>query len=258
MISLGGLSRGARGGLTRVASVGLTRVAFVGLTRGAFGAVLTFALPACAHFDPVVSASPIAVSAVAPPRVTSAPGSLWSEPEARALVGMDGNARRIGDLITVSIRDTSTTSLGADTSTARAGSSAYGIDAMLGLDTSIIAANPNMGAKIELGGSSSSKVDGSGTTSRKGTLAATVTCQVVEVMTNGNLRIRGTKQVKVNRETQYLTLEGIVRPRDILVDNTIQSDLIAEARIEFTGAGVLADKQGPGWGTRVADMVWPF
>jgi len=49
-----------------------------------------------------------------------------------------------------------------------------------------------------------------------------------------------------------------VRPRDILLDNTVLSDLIAEARIEFTGAGVLADKQGPGWGTRAADTLWPF
>ena len=71
-------------------------------------------------------------------------------------------------------------------------------------------------------------------------------------------RIRGTKQVRVNRETQYLTLTGIVRPRDILLNNTVQSNLIAEARIEFTGAGVLADKQGPGWGTRAADALWPF
>ncbi|MDO9280704.1 MAG: flagellar basal body L-ring protein FlgH [Pseudomonadota bacterium] len=215
-------------------------------------------LVACAHFDAVSSAAPPAVTAVSPLHVTSPPGSLWSEPEARALVGMDGNARRIGDLITVNVQDNSSTTLGADTNTGRNSSSTSGISALLGLETSITAANPNMGGKIELGGSSESTMTGSGSTSRQGTLAATVTCQVIEVMSNGNLRIRGTKQVRVNRETQYLTLEGIVRPRDILVDNTIQSDLIAEARIEFTGAGVLADKQGPGWGTRVADMVWPF
>ncbi len=219
---------------------------------------LLMALSACAHMDAVTSVAPPAVTAVSPVRVTSAPGSLWSEPEARALVGMDGNARRIGDLITVSVRDSSSTTLGADTSTGRTTDSRHGISALFGLETSIPLANPDMGGKIELGGSSESSMEGSGSTSRQGTLAATVTCQVMEVMTNGNLRIRGTKQIRVNRETQYLTLEGIVRPRDILTDNTIQSDLVAEARIEFTGAGVLADKQGPGWGTRVADMVWPF
>lgn len=221
-------------------------------------ALALFVAPGCAHLDPIVAAAPPAVAAVEPARVTSAPGSLWSEPEARALVGMDGNARRIGDLITVDIEDTATTSLGAGTTTGRTTNNEYGVSAMLGLETSITAANPNMGGKIALGGNQTSEMDGSGSTTRQGTLTATVTCQVVEVMTNGNLRIRGTKQIRVNRETQYLTLEGIVRPRDILVDNTVASDLIAEARIEFTGAGVVADKQGPGWGTRVADMVWPF
>jgi flagellar L-ring protein precursor FlgH len=100
--------------------------------------------------------------------------------------------------------------------------------------------------------------DGRAETSRTGTLLANVTCQVIEVLPNGNLRIHGTKQVRVNRETQYLLIDGVVRPRDILLDNTVLSDLIAEARIEFTGAGVLADKQGPGWGTRAADTLWPF
>jgi flagellar L-ring protein precursor FlgH len=101
-------------------------------------------------------------------------------------------------------------------------------------------------------------MDGRAQTTRQGSLLATMTCHVIEVLPNGNLRIRGTKQVRVNRETQYLTLTGIVRPRDILLNNTVQSNLLAEARIEYTGAGTLADKQGPGWATRAADVIWPF
>ena len=50
----------------------------------------------------------------------------------------------------------------------------------------------------------------------------------------------------------------MVRPQDIKSDNTIQSDLIAEARIEYTGSGVVADKQSPGFGVRAMDHVWPF
>jgi flagellar L-ring protein precursor FlgH len=198
------------------------------------------------------------VKTVSPIATPTTPGSLWSEAEARALIGMDGNARRVGDLITVRVADTSSTSLGADTTTSRDSESTYGIGALLGLETSMTAANPNMGGKIEISGSQGTEMAGTGRTTREGTLAATLTCQVVEVLSNGNLRIRGTKEIRVNRETQFLTLEGILRPRDILVDNTVQSELLAEARIEFTGAGVLADKQGPGWATRLADTVWPF
>lgn len=210
-----------------------------------------------AEVSPPVGASPAAAPVVAPPPAPP-PGSLWSEVGSRALIGMDGNARRVGDLITVLVDESATTTLGADTSSSREGSAELGIGSLLGLETSIPAANPNMGGKIEVSGSSSTSHEGTGRTSRQGTLTATITCQVEEVLPNGNLRIRGTKEVRVNHETQYLTLEGIVRPRDIHLDNTVHSDVIADARVEYTGVGVVGDKQRQGWGTAVMDVAWPF
>lgn len=186
------------------------------------------------------------------------PGSLWSEPEARALMGMNGNARQVGDLITVHILEEASTSMGAKTKTTRKGSSAAGIDSLLGADASILRNNPNMGGSISLGGTSETSHDGQGQTSREGSLTAVLTCEVVDVLPNGNLKIRGVKEVTVNRETQYITLEGVVRPRDIQIDNTVPSNLISDARIEYTGQGVMADKQGVGWGMRVVDKIWPF
>ncbi len=224
--------------------------------------LLSVALVACAGRQKLEAEAPpgppppsVPLQPAAP---VSPPGSLWSEVQARQLIGMDGNARRVGDLITVEIQDTSTTTLDADTSTSRNTSNAYQIDALLGLEKSMTRANPNMGGGITLGGSSESSSDGQGSTGRNASLVAKVTCTVVEVLPNGNLRIRGTKEIKVNRETQYLALEGVVRPRDILLNNTVRSDLIAEAHIEFTGAGVLAKDQGSAWGTSVANTVWPF
>ena len=212
---------------------------------------MMFLLLACAHLSPVVvSATP----APAPPP----PGSLWNEASARALIGMNGNARQVGDLITVLIDESSSTSIGASTDTNRSSDASFGISALLGADTSILKANPNMGASIGMGGSSENAFSGDGSTTRDGNLTAVVTCTVTEVMSNGNLKIRGTKEVRVNREIQYLTLEGVVRPRDIRIDNTVQSNLIADARVEFTGNGVISDKQGQGWGTRIGDALWPF
>jgi flagellar L-ring protein precursor FlgH len=220
---------------------------------------MIFILLACvATLSEIQPALPPVAPVDVPPPPPAIPGSLWSESDARALIGMDGNARRVGDLITVEIADNTTTSLDAGTKTDKTSNSRFGIGAVLGLETSILNNNADMGGKIELSGDSETGTDGTGSTTRTGTIAATLTCQVMEVMRNGNLRIRGTKQILVNREAQYLTLEGIVRPRDILVDNTIASDLIAEVRIEFTGQGVIADKQGTGWATRLGDAVWPF
>ena len=216
-------------------------------------------LLACAKpVPPEPPPAPVPPPIVHPAEPEAPPGSLWSEVGARQLIGMDGNARRVGDLITVMIDETTATSLGANTSTSRSTEADFHLDSMLGLENSITKPNPNMGGEIKLGGGSDSSSEGKGTTARTGSLEAMVTCQVVEVLPSGNLRIRGTKAIRVNRETQYLALEGIVRPRDILLDNTVRSDLLADARIEFTGSGVLAKDQGSGWAAGIANTLWPF
>jgi flagellar L-ring protein precursor FlgH len=133
-----------------------------------------------------------------------------------------------------------------------------GVGAMLGLETSILAANPNMGESIGIDLSGESQFAGGGTTNRGSKIEATLTCEVIEVKPNGNLRIWGWKEIRVNDETQYVVIQGIVRPRDIQMDNTVTSDLVAQAQIEITGSGVIADRESPSIGTRILDAIWPF
>ena len=66
------------------------------------------------------------------------------------------------------------------------------------------------------------------------------------------------REIKVNREKQEVALAGIIRPEDISPYNTILSTQIADAKILFTGKGVLGDTQGPGWFARIMDWVWPL
>ncbi len=191
--------------------------------------------------------------------VTSATsGSLWSDGRARMLVGMEGNARMVGDLITVTISERTSTSVVAGTQTARDSQVSAGIGSIFGLEQKLFSLYPELGGKIEMDATSGSDFRGDGTTTREGALQGTLTCKVVEVRPNGNLVVLGWKEVRSNKETQYLSLSGMVRPQDIKADNTIPSDLIAEARIEYTGSGVVADKQAPGVGVRAMDHVWPF
>lgn len=185
-------------------------------------------------------------------------GSLWADGRARMLVGMEGNARMVGDLITVTIAERTSTSVMAGTQTTRDSDVKTGIGTIFGLEQKIFALYPELGGKIELDATTGSDFRGDGTTTREGALEGTLTCKVVEVRPNGNLVVLGWKEVRSNKETQYLSLSGMVRPQDIKSDNTIPSDLIAEARIEYTGSGVVADKQAPGFGVRAMDHVWPF
>ena len=185
-------------------------------------------------------------------------GSLWIDGRARMLVGMEGNARMVGDLITVTISERTSTSVMAGTQTTRDSQVSAGVGSIFGLEQKLFSLYPELGGKIEMDANSGSDFRGDGTTTREGALAGTLTCKVVEVRPNGNLVVLGWKEVRSNKETQYLSLSGMVRPQDIKSNNTIPSDLIAEARIEYTGSGVVADKQSPGYGVRALDHVWPF
>ena len=198
--------------------------------------------------------------AAAPPIATAPVGATWSEVHARQLMGIDGNARRVGDLVTVRIAEHALTTLDANTATARESGSDASITKLFGAEKTLATALPNVaGDGIGLGVSSSAAYDGRGETTRGASFEATLTCEVIEVLPNGNLRLWGSKALRVNRETQYLVVQGLARPRDIQMDNTVQSELLADAQVEITGAGVVADRaSGPGWGARILDFLWPF
>ncbi|MEQ8203568.1 MAG: flagellar basal body L-ring protein FlgH, partial [Smithellaceae bacterium] len=112
--------------------------------------------------------------------------------------------------------------------------------------------------EISIGGTSSNSLKGAGDTTRSSKLSASISARVLKILDNGNLLIEGRRQLTVNAEDQYLVITGIVRPEDITAINTVASQYIADARILYTGDGVINDKMRPGWLTRVVDWVWPF
>jgi len=192
------------------------------------------------------------------PEGPAAPGSLWNEANARVMIGMDGNARRVGDLITVEISEKTAAESIADTQTRRESSTGGSIGRFFGAVKGATDNNPNLGPDIGFEATGGSQYRGDGSTKRQGTLTGMLTCRVVEKFPNGNLRIWGWKEIRTNRETQYLVLTGIIRPRDIRASNIIMSDFVGELQLGFDGSGVVADKQGPGIGHRVMDHAWPF
>ena len=228
-----------------------------GIVRSIVACAVAFAPSAAWALDAPQPPSYLLQAEMAP-ETPAAPGSLWSEGRVRVIIGMDGNARRVGDLITVDISEQTRTELVADTESSRESSVGGGIGSFFGVVNGITSANPNLGGQIGLQANGAAEYRGDGSTRREGLLTGQLTCRVMSVQPNGNLVIWGTKEIEVNRETQYLVLTGVVRPRDIQADNTVFSHLVAEARIVFDGEGVVGDKQGPGIGHRVMDHVWPF
>lgn len=201
--------------------------------------------------------SKLTVPPLPPPKTT---GSLWQEENGRAYLYEDLRAMRIGDILTVKIAEKHKGSKSADTAAQRESTiknsligSAMGYIGIPGIRFSD---ETRRGLGIDA--SANNKFDGKGATNREGTLTGTISAIVTEVLPNGDLRVEGRREVTVNSEKQLMTIGGIVRRVDVDTKNTVSSTAIADAKIEYSGLGVLDDVQRPGWFIRILDWVYPF
>lgn len=245
-----------------------------GLARGLDRRANAQATPAEDEFSQMTGAPDQAPGMIPAARLVSArdaDGSLWPRNTHWSWFA-DDKALRRGDIVVVRIIQKTEGTQNAKTSTKRSASISAKIKYFLGLGEAVNAltdfdvprtdenggVNPAYDPPDLLNAQSSNSFDGTGTTERKDGLTATISAVVTDVMENGNLAIYGRQVVQVNNETSLLTVQGIVRPTDISLDNTIDSTRIANAKIEFNGSGVVSDKQKPGWVIRKFDQFWPF
>lgn len=184
--------------------------------------------------------------------------SLWVD--SGTLFG-DVKARNLNDIVMIRVVENITGLGKANTKTGRDSSMEASVDKFFGAPLNFN--NNNFWGKgytfsPEVKGSMKNTFKGDGETARQSKLDAVISAKVVEVLPNGNLVLESRKEIVINRENQILVLKGIVRPEDILPDNTILSTKIADAKIYLVGEGVIGDKQGQGWLVRIIDKIWPF
>ena len=211
----------------------------------------------------VCSASPstkqqkVEMAKLPPPKTM---GSLWQEENGRAYLYEDLRAMRIGDIITILIVEKHKGSKSADTNAERDSTISNGIGGTgmgyLGIPGIRLGGEAKRGFGIDA--TAKSKFGGKGATNREDTLTGTISAIVTEVLPNGDLRVEGRREVTVNSERQIMTIGGIVRRVDVNTKNTVQSSAIADAKIEYSGLGVVDDVQRPGWLVRILDWVYPF
>ena len=101
-------------------------------------------------------------------------------------------------------------------------------------------------------------VVGTGKADQEASLTGSVAVSVVSVMANGNLVLRGEKQVALTEGAEIIQVSGIIRPEDVSAINTVQSRRMANAQISYRGSGDLASTAKAGWGTSALMKLWPF
>ncbi len=222
------------------------------------------------NIQPAIQQMPPPQMIVRPPAVLpeNNGGSLWQARSSFNGLFIDTKARNIGDIVTVKIDESAQASNKANTETERSSGLEAGIEKLFGIEDwwqdEILPDVNSKWPKIDpfgnpsVKGSLKSDFKGDGETSRSGNLEAFITCRVVDVMANGNLKIVGTREVMVNHENQLIILSGIIRPRDISDTNVIMSTFISNAKIAYSGSGVIDDRQRPGWLANLLNNAWPF
>lgn len=166
----------------------------------------------------------------------------------------DIKPRHVGDMLTVTLREKTDAKKSANTETKKANDLAIASATILGAP--ITASNREiLATKL----ASTYDFKGEADSDQSNSLSGSVTVTVVEVLSNGNLVVQGEKWININQGDEYIRLRGIVRVSDINPDNTISSERIADAQIEYSGQGTLANANEPGWLTKFFNSKWmPF
>jgi flagellar L-ring protein precursor FlgH len=185
-----------------------------------------------------------------------ADGSLYSEAAPSYLE--DTRAVRVGDVVVVRIDEQASASGDATTKLSKSTKRDVNVDALLGLVPAIKKSHPDIDPAQLMSLLATSDFNGDGATKRKGQLTGSIAVRVVAQMPNSDLFVEGTKVVMINNEEIHLYISGILRQADILGDNSVASSRIADAQVEYTGRGDVAQTNERGWLTKIIDFINPF
>ena len=175
-------------------------------------------------------------------------GAIFST-SSSGLFSSDRRAKKVGDILSVTLSETFSSNKAVTNSSGKTDT----IGAEVG-PTGLLRNFAGLGGSASKPNSFSCSMATNQSNSLSGTLSATV----VRVYPNGNLEIKGQKKLRITEGTEYIRLSGIIRPQDISTTNSVSSAKIAEAQIEYVGAGILDSATKPGWGSKIFRAISPF
>jgi flagellar L-ring protein precursor FlgH len=168
-------------------------------------------------------------------------------------LGLDSRARRLNDLVTIRVIESIEGTGTADSALDKNSKAAAGVSQMFGAEKALPSA---IDPTNLVGAASGTQFKGSGATSRTGTLSATITARVTEVLPNGDLVLEGAREIEINGDRQMVVLTGVARPRDVSDENVVLSPAIGQLRIRYFGRGLMKDNLKPGFLVRFLNKVF--
>ena len=184
-----------------------------------FGLVLLAQLAGCVSVrapipssivDKPTSAAPVVAQYAAP-----ANGAIFQTGGYRGLFE-DARARRIGDTLTITIAENTSTVKAAASSGSKTGSFALTQPPVLGILKSL--------GTAAVTGSNANSYSDKDAVSASNTFTGTLTVTITEVLPNGNFKVAGEKQLALDKGTEFIRISGVVNPGTLSASNSVPLD----------------------------------
>lgn len=188
---------------------------------------------------------------------TASADSLWQRRSpARANLFHDTLAHRVGDVLTITISESTQVTNREDNSMSKS-TDAGGT---FSLDTSSGGGFGSHAASADFDSSTSSNREFEGNANYRDSRVFNdqITVTVIDVLPNGNLVVSGRRCLTIAGEQRTLVVSGVVRPFDITPTNSVSSRLVADFRSVYDGTGAERSFTKQGWLGRTANRIWPF
>jgi len=187
--------------------------------------------------------------------------SLWARHRAtrgpyHASLVEDSRARKVGDLITVIIAESTAVdnSENKDMRKSTGASGTFDLATSTGGDIGTSDAAAAFDASKETARSFS----GAATYSNTREFQDRITVRVIDIDPAGNLVVQGSRSTHISGEDRILTIQGIVRPVDLGPDNTLNSQFIFDMQVSYVPEGPEKKFTQQGWLSRAMNKIWPF
>lgn len=147
----------------------------------------------------------------------------------------DQKPRDIGDTLTINIVENTKASISSNNTLSKKSANTTNAPLITGLGGAL----EELG-KIGVATDSSHSFSGKGSAGGNNLFTGSITVTVIDVLENGNLLVAGEKQISIGGEEEYIRLSGIINPR-FVVNNSISSNKVADAKIEYKTSGQISD-----------------
>lgn len=85
-----------------------------------------------------------------------------------------------------------------------------------------------------------------------------IAATIVDIRPNGSLVLEAHNTFRQDNEIVEASLSGIIRPEDVLPDNTVLSEDVVELNVYKRNKGHVRDGYRRGWMTKIIDTINPF